>query len=191
MFLFLSFYFQQNSLTQTFSLSKSTSNSSHSSSSDNTKQLKQDEISPGQLPNVLTTKQHYSNDKQMNPLNNPLLHLLALKNSNQIKRNQLSHYEQDEMNKLLNQLKQIRQYSNNNNNNTIIHSPSLEWLANLSGSPLPQSNLNQLKNVKHCKSNMNLVNSPINKLKIESSASIDDKLRQSIKQDHSNRSSKF
>lgn len=191
MFLFLSFYFQQNSLTQTFSLSKSTSNSSHSSSSDNTKQLKQDEISPGQLPNVLTTKQHYSNDKQMNPLNNPLLHLLALKNSNQIKRNQLSHYEQDEMNKLLNQLKQIRQYSNNNNNNTIIHSPSLEWLANLSGSPLPQSNLNQLKNVKHCKSNMNLVNSPINKLKIESSTSIDDKLRQSIKQDHSNRSSKF
>ncbi|CAH8654032.1 unnamed protein product [Schistosoma guineensis] len=182
---------RNNSLTQTFSLSKSTSNSSNSSSSDNTKQLKQDEISPGQLPNVLTTKQQYSNDKQMNPLNNPLLHLLALKNSNQIKRNQLSHYEHDEMNKLLNQLKQIRQYSNNdnsNNNNTIIHSPSLEWLANLSGSPLPQSNLNQLKNVKHCKSNMNLVNSPINKLKIESSTSINDKLRQSIKQDHSNKS---
>ncbi|VDO61831.1 unnamed protein product [Schistosoma margrebowiei] len=182
---------RNNSLTQTFSLSKSTSNSSNNSSSDNTKQLKQDEISPGQLPYVLTTKQQYSNDKQMNPINNPLLHLLALKNSNQIKRNQLTHYEYDEMNKLLNQLKQIRQCSNNNNNNnnsTIIHSPSLEWLANLSGSPLPQSNLNQLKNVKHCKSNMNLVNSPINKLKIESSTSIDDKLRQSIKQDHSNKS---
>ncbi|CAH8662446.1 unnamed protein product [Schistosoma margrebowiei] len=179
---------RNNSLTQTFSLSKSTSNSSNNSSSDNTKQLKQDEISPGQLPYVLTTKQQYSNDKQMNPINNPLLHLLALKNSNQIKRNQLTHYEYDEMNKLLNQLKQIRQCSNNNNNSTIIHSPSLEWLANLSGSPLPQSNLNQLKNVKHCKSNMNLVNSPINKLKIESSTSIDDKLRQSIKQDHSNKS---
>ncbi|CAI2735681.1 unnamed protein product [Schistosoma spindalis] len=177
---------RNNSLTQTFSLSKSTSNSSNSSSFDNTKQLKQDEISPGQLPNILTTKKQYSNDKQINPINNPLLHLLAIKNSNQIKRNQLSHYENDEMNKLLSQLKQIRQYSNNNN--TIVHSPSLEWLANLSGSPLPQSNLNQLKNVKHRKSNTNLVNSSIDKLKIESSTSIDDKLKQSIKQNHSNKS---
>ncbi|XP_018655099.1 hypothetical protein Smp_135300 [Schistosoma mansoni] len=101
---------RNNSLTQTFSLSKN-------------------EISPGQLPNVLTTIKQHSNNKQINPLNNPLLHLLALKNSNQIKRNQLSHDEHKEMNKLLNQLKQIHP---DPNNDSMVHSPSLEWLANLS-----------------------------------------------------------
>ncbi|CAH8680612.1 unnamed protein product [Schistosoma rodhaini] len=174
---------RNNSLTQTFSLSKSTSNSSTSSSFNNIK-LKQDEISPGQLPNVLTNIKQHSNNKQINPLNNPLLHLLALKNSNQIKRNQLSHNEQKEMNKLLNQLRQIRPYPTND---SMVHSPSLEWLANLSGNSLSQLNLNQIKNVKNCQTKTNLLNSSNNKLKIESSTSIDDKLKQSIKQDHSNK----
>ncbi|TNN20191.1 hypothetical protein EWB00_004804 [Schistosoma japonicum] len=174
---------RNNSLTQTFSISKSTSSSSSSSSSI-TKHSKQDQISPGQFPNPLTTTNRPSHS-HINPLNNPLLHLLALKNSNHTNKNQLSHHERNEMKKILTRLKQNRQYSNG-----IVHSPSLEWLASLSGSPLPQLSSSQT-NVKSCQSKDDSTKSQINVVKNEvkngSSTLIDDETRLSVKQDHSNK----
>nr|CAH8876385.1 unnamed protein product [Trichobilharzia regenti] len=82
--------------------------------------------------------------KHLNPLNNPVLHVLALKNSNNFNKNQLPDYARKELKKLKEKLKENHHKSVNN----IVHSHSLEALAtSLSGSSLPsvkvkQSNVN-------------------------------------------------
>ncbi|CAH8564791.1 unnamed protein product [Schistosoma turkestanicum] len=194
---------RNNYLTRTFSISKSTNSSSNSSSNTTTtttKQSKQDQISQGQFPHASTTSNRF-NSNQINPLNNPLLHVLAIKNSNAMKQNQLSHNEYDEMKKMLKQLKQIRQSPNNNNNNNdnnnnnigIMRSPSLEWLANLSGSSLSQLNLHQ-STKQNCSSKSDLTYSHtddmMNKLKTEScKISIDDQSKHTaVSPDHSRKS---
>ncbi|KAK4475229.1 hypothetical protein MN116_002305 [Schistosoma mekongi] len=171
---------RNNSLTQTFSISKSTSSSSSSSSSI-TKHSKRDQISPGQFPNPLTTANRPGHN-QINPLNNPLLHVLALKNSNHTNKYQLSHHDRNEVKKILTRLKQSRQYSNG-----IVHSPSLEWLASLSGSPLPQLSSSQT-NVKSYQSKDDSTKSQADIVKKNGSSTlIDSETRQSVKQDYSNK----
>ncbi|CAH8627196.1 unnamed protein product [Heterobilharzia americana] len=141
---------RNNSLTLTFSISRSTSSiNSSTSSSSSSKYSKthsqEEQISPGEFPNALTANRLHRN--QINPLNNPMLHVLALKNSKQFNRNQLSQNERKELKKLKTQLEQNRKPVNG-----IVHSSSLEWLANLSGSPLPSLNVNHQSKVNLTKS---------------------------------------